>query len=290
MVWPFVPGVFVKEGEVVFPLLSHGFHLKTLHALSMWLLNGMGLFGAAGLCLPDCSRAAVLYLCYDGSTVGLGLLDAGGVLSFCFTNKHDPVGLSFLVVWAQRVLASLMASVVSDSFWQRAISKSKTCFLQWASREDLVTNRHPNALSASFWSWTTSPERTPVSSPEVLTGREISSRVGSSGSASSGMLTCRDTWEEVSTGLMELSSMRGDGAPKASDSGLLEVEHPNAWLEVSRATCDRIHWPPWWCWLHSPPWGRHHSRACGRSGCWATTEKWSLGLMSIHCELQDVHL
>ena len=53
------------------------------------------------------------------------------------------------------------------------------------------------------------------------------------------MLTCRDTWEEVSTGLAELSSLREGGAPKARDTGLLQIEHPDAWPEVSRATCDR---------------------------------------------------
>ena len=100
-----------------------------------------------------------------------------------------------LVVQAQRVLASLMASVVSDSFWQRAILKSETCFLQWALREDLVTNRHLKALPTSSWSWITSPGRTLAPSPKVLTGREISLRVRSSGSASSGMLACGDTWE-----------------------------------------------------------------------------------------------
>ena len=57
-------------------------------------------------------------------------------------------------------------------------------------------------------------------SPKVSTGREISSRVRSSGSASSGMLTCGDTQEEVSTSLVEPSSLREGGAPKAGDTGL----------------------------------------------------------------------
>ena len=38
-----------------------------------------GLFGTVGLCLPDSCRAAVVHLCYDGGTVGFGLLDAGGM-------------------------------------------------------------------------------------------------------------------------------------------------------------------------------------------------------------------
>ena len=84
-----------KEEEMVFPLLSYGFHLKMLHALSMWLLNGLGLFGTAGFCLPNRHRTAVLHLCYDGGTVGFDLLDAGGILSFWFANKHCLAGLSF---------------------------------------------------------------------------------------------------------------------------------------------------------------------------------------------------
>ena len=55
----------------------------------------MGLFGTAGLCLPDSHRAAVLHLCYGGGTVGFSLLDAGGMLSFCLANKLCSVGLSF---------------------------------------------------------------------------------------------------------------------------------------------------------------------------------------------------
>ena len=85
-----------------------------------------------------------------------------------------------LMVWAQRVLASLMASVVSDLFWWRAISKSETCSLWQASREDLVASSHPKALPALL---------VVESHPQgrcwhpVLTGREISSRVRSSDSA-----------------------------------------------------------------------------------------------------------
>ena len=45
-----------------------------------------------------------------------------------------------LMVWEQRVLGSLMVSMVSDSFWWRAISKYETCFLQQASREGLVAS------------------------------------------------------------------------------------------------------------------------------------------------------
>ena len=69
-----------------------------------------------GLHLPDSHRAAVLHLCYDGSTVGFGLLDAGGVLSFCLANKHHSVGLSFPDGTGAKSPDSLMASVVSDLF------------------------------------------------------------------------------------------------------------------------------------------------------------------------------
>ena len=153
----------------------------------------MGLFGTTGLCLPDHHRAAVLHLCYDGNTFGFSLLDAGSILSLCFINKHCSAGLSFPCGAVQRAFASLMALVVSDSFWQRAISKSESCFLQQALREDLVASRHLKALPASSWSWTTSPGRTLAPSPKVPTSIETSSRVGLSSSASSGMLTCGDT-------------------------------------------------------------------------------------------------
>ena len=47
-----------------------------------------------GLHLPDSHRAAVLHLCYGGGTVAFGLLDTGGMLSFCFANKLCLVGLN----------------------------------------------------------------------------------------------------------------------------------------------------------------------------------------------------
>ena len=194
------------------------------------------------------------------------------------------------MVWAQRVLASLMASVISDSFWQRAISKSETCFLQWSLRQDLVASSHPKAypplleVESHLWGVL-------VLNPKVSTGREISSRVRSSGSASSGTLTCRDAWEEVSTGLAKPSSPREGGAPKARDTGLFEVDLPNAWPEVSRATCNRSSLTSMiiLTWL-SALGGRIHSRACGGSRGLTTAKKWGLQLMSFCHELWEVHL
>ena len=72
------------------PMASVSRHCMPL-ACNCWMEQAC----LAGLHLPDCCRAAVLCLCYDGSTVGFGLLDAGGILSFCFANKHHSVSLSF---------------------------------------------------------------------------------------------------------------------------------------------------------------------------------------------------
>ena len=66
-----------------------------LHALSMQQLDGVGLFGTMGLCLPDSHRAAALHLCNCGGTVGFGLSDTSGMLSFCFTNESHLMGLGF---------------------------------------------------------------------------------------------------------------------------------------------------------------------------------------------------
>ena len=144
-----------------------------------------------------------------------------------------------LIVWAQGAFSSLMALVISDSLLQRAIPKSETCFLWWVSIEDLVTNKYPQTLLASSWSCVTSKEEVSLLGPEVLAGGEgeawVSSRVGSSMSASSGMLN----WEEVSTGLADSSSLRGSGVAKARDSGLFGVELPDARPEVSRTAWDR---------------------------------------------------
>ena len=73
------------------------------------------------------------------------------------------------MVWVQRAFASLTASVVSDSIWQRAMPKLETCLLCLASREDLVTNRSPRALLASSWRWATSMEVASLLGPWVLT-------------------------------------------------------------------------------------------------------------------------
>ena len=64
---------------------------------------------------------------------------------------------------------------------------------------------------------------------------DICSNVGSSISASLGVLTC----EEVSTGLAESSGLRDSGVAKARKPGLFGVELPEAMPEVSRAAWDR---------------------------------------------------
>ena len=144
-----------------------------------------------------------------------------------------------LVVQAQRAFAALMALVISDSLWQRAIPKSVTSFLWWVSMVDLLTTRHPRALLASSLSWITSKEGASLLGPGVLTGWEgealISSRVGLSISTSSGMLT----WEEVSTSLVESSSLTRNSVAKARDPGLFGVELLDARPDVSRTSQDR---------------------------------------------------
>ena len=130
-------------------------------------------------------------------TVQAQLASASLIQAACQTSS-SPISTAqlasmFLMVKAQRVFTSLMALVISDSFWQRAIPKSETCFPQGVLIEDLVANKHPRSRLASSLSQVTSKEGAPPLGPGVSTGREgeawISSRVGSSISRSSGTLT-----------------------------------------------------------------------------------------------------
>ena len=72
--------------------------------------------------------------------------------------------------------------------------------------------------------------------PGVLTvGEEvegISSREGSSTSTTSGALT----WDDVSTGLVRSSHLRGRGVTRTMGSSFFGVELPDAWPEVSSTT------------------------------------------------------
>ena len=108
-----------------------------------------------------------------------------------------------------------MASVISASFWYRAISKSETCFCQWASRNILVISRCPIALLISSWSKTTSSGRVPASAPGVLVG----GIAWSIGLVTSGVATHGDTWEDVSSGLGGSSTV-GEELPDAWAGGI----------------------------------------------------------------------
>ena len=97
-------------------------------------------------------------------------------------------------------LASLMDSVVSESFWQRSMPSSQTNFCQHVSMDDLVASSPPRDLLASLQRWPASAGGVPPLSPGVSAMGEgvvgISSREASTISASSGVLT----WDDVSTG------------------------------------------------------------------------------------------
>ena len=53
------------------------------------------------------------------------------------------------VEWAHMALASLIDSVVLESFWQRAMPSSQTNFCLWVLMDALVTSSPPRALLAS---------------------------------------------------------------------------------------------------------------------------------------------
>ena len=162
-----------------------------LHALGMLLLNGVGLFGATGVYLPDHCGAAVLHLCYDGSTVGFGLLDAGDVLSFCFTNKHCSVGLSFPGGSGAESLGLFNGLSDFQLILMEGHLKVQDLLppagIKGGSSHQFVPRPYPPLLEVQLHPWGML-----APSPKVLTGREISSRVRSSGSASSGTLSCGD--------------------------------------------------------------------------------------------------
>ena len=144
--------------------------------------------------------------------MGLHILDGASTEGLCFLDSLGSVQLNLM----------------------EGHAKVRDLILCLACREDLVTNRQSRALLASSWSWTTSKGGASPLGPEVSTrgSREtcISSNVGSSISAPSGILTL----EEVSTRLVESFSLRGSAAAKAKDPGLFGVELPDTRPEVSR--------------------------------------------------------
>ena len=126
--------------------------------------------------------------------------------------------------------------------------------------------------------------RTPVPGPRVLAGgvvgEQISLRVLSIGSTSSGTTTHSDTWEEVCTGLEESSSLGESGAPRATDTGLFWVEFPQClaggvqcclWQECTDVSG---HADVALCFG-----GMCHGKIHVRSRCWSSAGNWGLGLM-----------
>ena len=72
-----------------------------------------------------------------------------------------------LMEWAQKAFASLMDSLVLDSFWQRVIPNLETNFHWWASIEDLIASQSPKALLASSQRWAMSRGGTLLLGPGV---------------------------------------------------------------------------------------------------------------------------
>ena len=128
-------------------------------------------------------------------------------MGLCFLDSVSTVGLCFPDGMALTAFASLMDSLVLDSFWQRVIPNLETNFLQQVSIEDLITNQSPRALLAFSQRWAIFKGGALLLGPGVLTVEEevawISSGVGSSISVSSGALT----WEDVSTSLEKSSGL-----------------------------------------------------------------------------------
>ena len=147
--------------------------------------------------------------------------------------------LASWVEWVQTALASLMDSVVLESFWQRAIPSSQTNFHQQALLDDLVVSNPPRALLASSQRWPTSAEGAPLLSPGILAVGEgaagISSREASPISASSGALT----WDDVSTGPGKFPSLVGGGARRTMGFSLFGVEFSDMCPDMSNLTWDR---------------------------------------------------
>ena len=149
------------------------------------------------------------------------------------------MGLSFLDRMSADSLCFLDRLSVLDSFWHRAMPKSKTNFCQLASIEDLIASRSHRAFLASSQRWAVSRAGASPLGPGVLAvGKEaveISSREVSSISASSGVLT----WDDVSTCLGKSSGLAGRGVTKIMGSSLFGVELPDACPEVSNTAWDR---------------------------------------------------
>ena len=132
--------------------------------------------------------------------------------------------LASWVEWAQMALASLMDSVVLESFWQRPMPSSQINFCQQALMDDLVASSPPRALLASSWRWPVSLGGVLLLGPGVSVVGEgavgISSREASTISASSRVLT----WDDVSTGPEGSPSLWGGGVSTTTGFSLFGVE------------------------------------------------------------------
>ena len=147
--------------------------------------------------------------------------------------------LASWIEWSQMAFASLIDSMVSESFQQRAMLSSQTNFCQWVSMEDLIISSSPRTLGASSQRWAASEGGASILGPGdsavVEEAEGISLREASSISASSGVLT----WDDVSTGQGKSSSLVGRGVNRTTGSSLFGVEFPDACPDVSHPTQDR---------------------------------------------------
>ena len=147
--------------------------------------------------------------------------------------------LASWVEQAQMTLASLLDSIVLESFWQRAMPSFQTNFCQWALMDDLVASRSPRAWLPSSQRWSASVGGVPPLGPSVLALGEIavgfSSREVSPISPSSRALT----WDDVSTGLGKPPSLGGGGVSTTMGFSPFWVEFPDTCPDMSNTTQDR---------------------------------------------------
>ena len=143
------------------------------------------------------------------------------------------------VAWAQMALASLMDSIVSESFRWSSMSNSQTTFCLPVLMDDLVASSSSRTLLALSQRWHVSVGWVLPLGPGVSAMEEMvvgtSSREASTISASSGALT----WDDVSTGLERDLSLWGGGASMTTGLGLLGVKFPDTWPDVSNIAWDR---------------------------------------------------
>ena len=102
------------------------------------------------------------------------------------------------MVTMQQALVSLIVLVATSWFWQRATWKSETCFLQQASKDDLVISKHSMVMFISSYNEITSLGRMLAPAPRPLVGVQAHSGAWA-------VTACGEAWEEVAISLEESS-------------------------------------------------------------------------------------